>query len=201
MGAYNYEHFICDFVYRTKKNHMKILQRYEEDESQRYEVTQLINSLFGLLIVPNEKYKYKRNRNGVTERYLQTTDEYEEILEIINELKSKNKYYNSYNDYHEVSDFIRHMRNSLAHSGNQGIHFLPCQEGHKITSVIFYDNDEEHGGRSEFCVELTIEEIRELSKSISDMYLRIEETAEDNKEKKKIYMQEIDYYRKLMENR
>ena len=115
MGAYNYEHFICDFVYRTRKNYMKISQRYEE------------------------------------------------ILEIIKELKDKNKYYNSYNDYHEESDFIRYMRNSLAHSGNQGIHFLQCQEGHKITSVIFYDNDKDYGETSEFCVELTIEEIRELT--------------------------------------
>ena len=198
MGAYNYEYFIKDFIYRTRKNHMKIWQRYEEDESQRYEVTQLINSLFGLLIVPNEKYKYKRNGQGVTESYLQKTEEYEEILEIINELKSKKRHFSSYKDDYEVSDFIRHMRNSLAHSGNQGIHFLPCQEGQEITSVIFYDNKTEHGVISEFCVELTIQEIRDLSQSISDMYSKIEETDEDNIEKRKVYLKEIDYCRELM---
>lgn len=95
MGAYNYEHFISDFVYRTRKNHMKILQRYEEHESQRYEVTQLINSLFGLLIVPNEKYKYRKNGNGVSDYYLKKTEEYDGILEFIGEIKNNRRYYNS----------------------------------------------------------------------------------------------------------
>lgn len=91
------------------------------------------------------------------------------------------------------------MRNSLAHSGKKGIHFLPCQEGGEITSIIFYDNDEEYGGTSEFCVELTIAEIQELSTSISNMYLKVEETSKDNEEKKQMYIQETEYCKRLME--
>lgn len=200
MGAYNYENFINDFARRTKKNYEKILYRYEEEEANRYEVTQLINSLFGLLIVPNEKYKYRKNGQGVRENVLKNTPAYKEIIDLIQDVKNDNRYYNSYDDRFEVSDFIRHMRNSLAHSGNKGLHFLPLEEREKISSVIFYDNDEEFNGTSEFCVELTISEIIILADNIVDMYSNIEED-EDAENKRKEYEEEIQKYRSLFQKR
>lgn len=197
MSAYSYEVFIQEFVRRTRENYKKILHRYEEDERCRYDVTQLINSLFGMLIVPNEKYKYKKNRAGVSEYYLKNTPEYEEILDIIQDIKDDGRYYSSYErDCHEVSDFIKHMRNALSHSGDQGLHFLPFQEGQEITGVIFYDTDKEYGGTSEFCVELTNAEILELSNSIADMYARIE-GDEEAEEKREAYEKEIERCRSL----
>lgn len=200
MSAYSYEVFIREFVRRTKVNHRIILNRYEENPKLKYEVTQLINSLFGLLIVPNEKYKYRKSGKGVAENYLKNMSEYDEILEIIQELKKSGKYYNSYKKKgHEVSDFINHMRNSLAHSGEKGLHFLPFEEGKEITGIIFYDTDKEYGGNSEFCVEMTIEEIRMLSESIADMYSKIE-SEEEAEEKRKHYEAEIARCRSLMAN-
>lgn len=198
MGAYSYEVFIKEFTERTIKNYYKILERYEEDPSQRYEVTQLINSLFGLLIVPNEKYKYRKNGQGVKEFYLKKAEGYKDITAIICDLKEDGRLYSSYDDNHEVSDFIRHMRNSLAHSGNQGLHFLPCAEGQKITSVIFYDSDKEYGGTNEFCAELMIMEIFNLAKAIANMYSEIE-SYKEYKDKNEEYMEEIKKCRKLFE--
>ena len=198
MGAYSYEVFIKEFAERTRKNYSKILHRYEEDESQRYEVTQLINSLFGLLIVPNEKYKYKKNGQGKKEYYLKRTEAYTAIADMICDVREDKRFYSSYDDKYEVSDFIRHMRNSLAHSGNQGLHFLPCEEGKEITSVIFYDNNEEVGEIREFCVELTVSEISDLAVEIANMYSEIE-SYEDADEKRKLYVEEISKCRKLFE--
>lgn len=198
MGLYNYEYFISDFAKRTMENYKLI----SENPNSRYEVTQLINSLFGLLIVPNEKYKYRKNGQGLKENMLKKTTEYNSILQTINTLKNTQKLYNNYNEAHEVSAFIKHLRNSLAHSGNEGIHFLPCEEGQEITSIIFYDTDKDmiQNGTNyhEFCVELQIEEIEKLAIDISSMYSRINDSIDSAEENKQMYVNDILKYRELL---
>lgn len=199
MGTYNYEHFVRDFIYRTRINKNIIQHRYEENPKKKYEVTQLINSLFGLIIVPNEKYKFKRNEEITKEETLEiiSEDEYNNILEFIEEIKDSGKYYNTYEDKYPVSDFIKHLRNSLAHSGEHGLHFVPLSEAQEITGVIFYDTDRYHN--HEFCVELTISEIIDLSEIISDMYSKVDEkNAEKNR---KEYEEEIERLRALFKNK
>ena len=60
MSGYNYENFIKEFTDRTMENYNRIKNGCIGAQAESYEVTQLINSLFGLLIVPNEKYKYRK---------------------------------------------------------------------------------------------------------------------------------------------
>lgn len=55
MSSYNIENFLFDFAYRTKTNLEYIEKYYNED--YLYEVTQVINSLLGLIVIPYEASK------------------------------------------------------------------------------------------------------------------------------------------------
>lgn len=179
---YNFNSFIKDFSKRTMEN-IKII----DNSPEAYKVTQVINSLFGLLIVPNERYNHRNSPNHGRESNFAKTTVYESIKNRIVALKNEKRYYSSYKDEYPVSDFIKHLRNSLAHAGNCNIHFTPTGENEIIESVIFYDSgrdlvcdlDHRHNHScphipAKFCAELTIDEIRDLSKKISQMYCEVE---------------------------
>ena len=188
MAGYNYAKFISEFGTRTIENQERIdeLKAIDlnngmtEDElnTKHHEVTQLINSLFGLLIVPYEKYKFDyknpEDPDSFSEQDLSQAKEYYDIAKMIINLEKKGKLYNDYNDNYLVSSFIRHMRNSLAHLGDEGLQFTPIAKKEAISKIIFHDQDETH----QFCTELTVGDVRKLSKLLSDMYRNLENFRE-----------------------
>ncbi len=185
MSGYNYRCFISDFGVRTKENQKRIDMLREEDRKnglsenelnyKHHEVTQLINSLFGLLIVPYEKYKFNPaipdHIDSMGENDLKLTKEYYKIADMIISLEKRNRLYNGFEEKNIVSSFIKHLRNSLAHSGNEGIQFMPIEEHEAIKTVLFHDKD--HRGK-EFCAELSVGDIRKLSSFLSEMYKKLE---------------------------
>jgi len=61
-----YEKLVQDFAYRTRKNldALLYLKRTKPDNNiEVYEVTQLINSMLGLLVFPKERYFDKIPKN------------------------------------------------------------------------------------------------------------------------------------------
>lgn len=56
MSEYPEASFLKEFVRRTKVNLEIVEQVANDDPQSAYEVTQLTNSLFGLLILPQQKY-------------------------------------------------------------------------------------------------------------------------------------------------
>lgn len=203
MSGYNYNQFISDFTMRTIENQNKIDELREQDkkkgieekelDKKHHEVTQLINSLFGLLIVPYEKYKFEGD-NSVSEKDMRrvANNEYNEIAKMIVELEQKGKLYNSYRDDFLVSSFIKHLRNSLAHSGDGGLQFMPIAQNKKISSILFHD---EYNSK-EFCTEITIGNIRKLTRLLNSMYKKLEHfKAEDDIH---IYKEKYERYSELM---
>lgn len=178
MSGYNYDHFIKCFAERTLKNYERISLIKNSGSVEVYEVTQLINSLFGLLIVPFEKFKFKKDNYTTKESFFETKipDEYRRIKIFVEMLKKDKRLRSTYKDENfPVSSFIKHLRNALAHSGDKGLHFLPCNDSAScITSIIFYDSHKETN--QHFCAELKINEIEELIKIISSMYQKAEKT-------------------------
>lgn len=189
MAGYDYAKFVGDFGKRTLENNEIINDLRSQDisdkkkseieiENKHHEVTQLINSLFGMIIVPYEKYKFDTSdqdgSNSIGENDLKKTQEYYKIAKIIINLEKRGELYNSYKDRYLVSGFIKHLRNALAHSGDDGMHFTPVEKKRVIKSIIFYDND----GAKEFCVELSIGRIRALMNLIYSMYEKIENMKE-----------------------
>ena len=106
-----YEKFKRDFIIRTKENLVKIT------EQNGYEVTHLINSSIGLLIVPEQKFYNEINDTFVSDA---TLNEIKSCVTIGNNISLK--------------DLVRHLRNSISHSR---IKFENDNE--RISKIIFED--------------------------------------------------------------
>ena len=87
--------FIKDFVERTKDNYRRL-------ESGPYEVTQLLNSSLGLLIIPQQKM-FNRIADGMIS---------DELYRKLSATIKKNTYKRPLN----LSQLARHLRNSIAHA-------------------------------------------------------------------------------------
>ena len=185
VSGYNYDYFVKCFAERTLTNYETINKAKKESTDEVYEVTQLINSLFGLLIIPFEKFKCIDYDFASKEAYFQTwaQPEYSNILSFINSLKNDNRLVNTYcENYKSAYNFIRHLRNALAHSGDKGLHFLPCNDSSLcITSIIFYDSNKDIN--SHFCTEIKTDELKLLIENISLMYQKIEKIENINHQK------------------
>lgn len=198
MSGYNMEHFLKDFANRTIHNLQFIEERSEQ--YSLYEVTQLINSLLGLIIIPVEAYKKTCKINDKILVQLSEKD-YNTINNILNTCKLQNRLYSDYRKNRSeeqkerlnVSNFISHLRNAIAHGGNNGIHFYPVSEYGTISSVIFYDNNEINHKKeiNEFCIKLTVDELRILVVAISNLYCQFEKRNFNVLEKQEKYVSDI----------
>lgn len=103
-----------DFFYRTLTNLARYNCDHQEDpQYYPYEVTMLLNSLFGILIVPKENL---------------------EILDSVNIEFLQSKYRG------DAKNFFRHMRNSLSH-GHFINGIMIDSETKEIVSIRFQDID------------------------------------------------------------
>ena len=141
--------FLKDFVLRTKAN-ISMCQ-------SPYEVTQLVNSLIGLLILPKEQY-YQNIQDDMINSQLLTT-----IKQKIT-INSPEKNYN-------LKQIVRRLRNAIAHFN------IECKadiETHEIDHIIFSDFD--HGNDSQtpnFQISLSVDLMKkfvyQFSESISNI--------------------------------
>lgn len=149
--------FVEEFFERTLKN----LEYYtEKDRSNSekcfYEVTQLINSLLGLIVFIKEK-NGQSLPNSIYERFKEKFEE--ESTEGLWDYRDKQE-----NPEVKTSrTLIRHLRNAIAHARIEA-----KGNGKDIGSIKFKDKN----GTSEFEMELSIEEIRELINMIKDEVVR-----------------------------
>ena len=145
MSGYPADSILEVFVNRTKAN-LKLIEQ-EVDKSGKdktaqnaYEVTQLLNSLFGLLILPEQKYHSKlgKIKDGQVPIFVKCIKKAKEEYKTLN-------YQNA----------MEHLRNAVCHP--QHMEILPPQGD--ITQIVlrdFYD------GHEYFCVRLEIDELKYL---------------------------------------
>lgn len=115
--------FVADFVRRTKEN---ISCGYHP-----HEITQLINSLVGLLILPKERY-YDNIQNDMIERQL--LNELRQCIDIPSE-----------NRRHNLRFIVRRMRNAISHF------HIECKvdkDTRQIDHIIFMDFSDGNIGNS-----------------------------------------------------
>ncbi|MCR5335013.1 MAG: hypothetical protein K6E42_00500 [Synergistes sp.] len=213
--------FTKDYISRTEKNYDKILEIYCKDNKKKsenvkpevFEVTQLINSLLGILVMSFESVKaLKKNQMNPNEmrdinKKMKSANEnaFNELSNVIDELKKNNKFYDSYSNDHEkdISEiaFVRRLRNSLSHSGNKGLRFFPIEEKdqdvNKIKSIIFCD-EEKNKNEDAFIAELSVEQVARVFKSLKLIFGNFEDFAEyyDLSD----YQKDINTMRTKMEN-
>lgn len=170
MSLFKDEKFVPEFVYRTQVNYYKALQMklnseegkeeqkrkisvrlchlerfaksMEYSESDFYEVTQLINSLIGLLIFPEQAYFDNMSED------INDLKKFPKLGNYISDGRGKN-FFNTYKSSKNAPlwednpsegdtprNIIRHLRNAVAH-GNVSIFPINCTG--EITHVDFKD--------------------------------------------------------------
>lgn len=193
MSEFDRDKFVSCFAKRTKQNLnlideltyiktlpiekqqeklSKLLQEYKEIN----EVTQLVNSLFGLLILPIEKYDRLKNYQDIIQK------EYKDIQSLIRELKDNYRLLNTYKhvykkqlldeDHYHVPSFLKHLRNALSHSGKDKLLFEG--DGKELTTIIFIDEYQEDK-KQFFRAEVKIDEVRDLTDYLLSMFSKIDE--------------------------
>lgn len=202
MSSYNMENFLDDFAKRTMAN-----LKYIEDKAKSenlFEVTQLINSMLGLIILPVEA----TNRvDKITDKKIKDLmiEDYNTIVDLIQKCKSENRFFSDYMDdipSMSILNLIKHIRNAVAHSGNHGIHFYPISENGQISNIIFYDfkkNQDNNQPDEEFCIKLSVDELKKLVISLSNIF------SDDDRFKsedayKRDRINDVNLLQKLMKN-
>lgn len=103
----DYEHLIHDFANRTFKNLEYIEKHLDDPEAEVYEVTQLINSMLGLLVFPQQTYVNRIPKYSLSELKEMGWPEVK-VTSLIQESA----------DYRPCTDLrmlIRYLRNSISH--------------------------------------------------------------------------------------
>ena len=136
---YDHEALLADFAKRTLHN-LRLIREIESTQPRRkaFEVTQLINSLLGLLVFPKENYL-----DQIPDK---TIDELKAEGWPIPEVSA------GYHQAKSLKDFLRLMRNGVAHFN---IEFLPGRRNEIIGIKIW----NKRNGVKTWEAELTLEEI------------------------------------------
>ena len=146
MSLYPDGRFIESFAERTKSNLLLIEDIVKDDKNRKAcEVTQLINSIIGLLVFPKEGYfnlipsntTFLNNEDAMNIfcKYCQNSGEYQYLNTYRKRVNGKPTY--------EIEDFtipflIKRLRNSVSH---ENINILPQEpkSGTDIESIKFVD--------------------------------------------------------------
>lgn len=147
------KNFLKDFAERTKIN-------YQNLNKGTYEVTQLINSMVGLLIIPEQK-AYDRICDNLIS------------AELLNKLKGSNclKQY-TYNKSLDLKQICRHLRNAVSHSHLkfESTQAQTAAKTSEIELIIFTDKDRYgHCFEMQLSIELLQEFLFEFSSAISKL--------------------------------
>lgn len=165
---------------------------YKPKEYELFEVTQLLNSLMGIAVLPYEMHKEyfktieddrmsEENRGRCLwdiQADVKDSPEYRELQEHIMSLHRRGCWISTFDydvdkDSNQIKErkivfgFLRHIRNAACHSGDDAISILPLTEGTTINQIIFYD--EWNDGK--FAMRLTVQELEELVNKIAEFYI------------------------------
>ena len=202
MGAFSNPNFIAEFAYRTKWNYYTMRSLQETDPEQLceyerklknlksemikegfyiddfYEVTQLINSMVGLLIFPEQA-----GYDSLSDVASDLEKQFPLLYECISDTSSFNSNYR-YTSGDNDGDFenksprmiLKHLRNAASH---QRIGILPVngrlQNGErKIFAVIFRDfRYDKNYGKMQFQLRVSVEKLEDLLVEISDCIIKL----------------------------
>ena len=137
-----YTNLVVDFIQRTRVNLEFIEQAHRNDPSANvYEVTQLINSLLGLIVFPNEQY-------------------YINIPETpLSELQEQGwkipKASGNFKQVQNLRKLMRYMRNAISHSNLEFI-----SNGYELTGIRLWNCNE---GNKNWQIEIGLVELREIT--------------------------------------
>ena len=195
----NHLHNIANSLKESKVNLenviIKMMAAHRIENDNLYEVTQLLNSLMGIAVLPYEMHKeYFKNLNdesgmsdanrGKTRKEIREevreTDAYDELFELIMEFYKEGQWKSTYSSdldiYNHIKEdtivfgFLEHLRNAACHSGDNAIIILPLDDGEIIEEILFYDRHDKHGVKQEFAMRLSVAELKQLVPKVAEFY-------------------------------
>lgn len=148
----NYKDFSKDFIERTKYN----LEVYQGE----YEVTHLINSCLGLIIIPKQMLADKLSNEAIYEGDLSYG---------ISKDKNfiKDDYAPTGDKIHGLKNIVRHIRNGLSHGRIE--RRVSNDKKKEIIGLKIYDC---YNGEENFLIEFTLEEFKTFALRVSDDFLK-----------------------------
>ena len=142
----NYELVVRDFAERTRKN-LRTIEDLQAKGGEAYEVTQLVNSMLGLLVFPREKF---------IDQIPQTS---------LSDLEAGGwpipKVDGVFPQAKDLRELIRYLRNAIAHFN---IEFI----GEKIQSVRVWNT---RNSTTTWRAEIGLEELRAIAERFTDLLL------------------------------
>lgn len=216
MSVFDYRVFAEQFIKRTESN-LKALQQLNDtidklrgeteatgldydldiafEKPLVYEATQLFNSLYGFVLILYERYQ------GYEEEDIQGFPGYEELKQTIKGIKKRSTYPDEGKEgckRDDVTAFLRHLRNALAHLGRLRSLFIP-EEG-EIMGIILWDQCKAKEGEARpedgkdhyrFCAEISsLQQLREIVDRLGKFFTSL-------KPKSQNYNKVFDYQGKL----
>lgn len=147
--------FISDFIRRTRSN-------YDKLSGGEYEVTQLINSAIGLLIIPKESKDIK-----ISDDFIDSA-----LFEEIKKGIKNNTYVENKNDPITLQQIVKHLRNGIAHGRFQFEAEKVSDDAKNILihSVVFEDSSRASNKKphEDFKIEISVELLRNFFIAFSD---------------------------------
>ncbi len=161
-----YEEFIRDFVERTNVN----LDAVRNQKNDLNDVTQLINSLLGLIVFINEE-KIQSNRANI---FRENVESFMGELIILKPQSSYKIPNSEIDEPNTMSYFLRHMRNAIAHCR------IEPQGDKTIESIEFSDNRKRKNTDVEsWTVTLTVEQLYVFTRKFTSAYLLDDRRKDD----------------------
>jgi hypothetical protein len=142
-----YEELVADFAKRTRTNleTLRLLQTHKENEYKVFEVTQLINSMLGLLVFPQQRYV-------------------EEIPETpLHELAAKGwpipRVVGDYPQVQDLRELVRFLRNAISHFN---IEFVPGPKG-EISGLRVWNKETRRPYKTKWKAELSVGDLEKIT--------------------------------------
>jgi hypothetical protein len=159
-----YQNLVRDFATRTLKNLEAVENAIRRDgEAELYEVTQLINSMLGLLVFPEQKYLDRVPRTPVAELRAQGWP--------VPEMKGTPPH------AEDLRDLVRCLRNGISHFN---IEFT--SDGHQLTGIKIWTCETDAQGKyvkkgghrvREWEAQFGLQELREIARKFVAMLLDV----------------------------
>lgn len=149
--------FIADFAQRTLRNLDRVQAQASSGDEGVYPVTQLWNSLLGLIVLPRERDLRRIPRIPMTELWSQGWPR----------LTAHGP------EHRSLRDLVNDLRRAVAHFNVE----FTAGSDREITSVTMWTQDSDSGGRPvpgsrRWEGRITVEELDRLARSIADLYIR-----------------------------
>jgi hypothetical protein len=144
---YDKENLIHDFADRTLCNLKFIDQAKRNGSNSVFEVTQLINSLLGILVLPAERYLKQIPETPLTELVQQGWPE-------VRMIKGRSSCRN-------LRKLIKNLRHAVAHFNIE----TRSSGGKEITSIVVWNKSPNNSNEIRWKAELGIDELRRIADS------------------------------------